>query len=84
MPQALCEAILYHHDDSIFQDQDAVSPQALTLVAIARLADHFNDDSATAHGHYAWDRVGDQVLEDLDLSEGECLTLRDELANLHG
>lgn len=84
LPNALCEAILYHHDDSIFQDQDAVSPQALTLVAIARLADHLNDDSASAHSQHEWDRVGDLVLEHLDLSEGECLTLRDELMNLQG
>lgn len=84
LPQALCEAILYHHDDSIFQDQDAVSPQALTLVAIARLADHLNDDGASAHSHHEWDRVGDEVLEHLDLSSGDCLTLSDEVASLHG
>ncbi len=27
--------------------------------------------------------MGDQVLEHLDLIEGDCLSLRDELANLH-
>lgn len=84
LPSVLCEAILYHHDDSIFQDQDAVSPQALNLVAIARLADYLNEDGTSAHSRHEWDRVGDQVLEHLDLSEGDCLSLRDELANLQG
>ena len=84
LSQALCEAILYHHDDSIFEDQDAVSPQALTLVAIARLADHLIDANASPHSQHEWARVGDQVLEHLDLSEGDCLNLRDELETLHG
>ncbi len=82
LPPVLCEAILYHHDDSVFQDRDAVSPRALTLIAIARLADYLNEDGASAHVQHEWDRVGDQVLAHLDLSEAKCLNLRGELANL--
>lgn len=84
LPTDICEAILYHHDDSIFQDQDAISPKALTLVAIARLADHLYDDNAATHSHGEWDRVGDQVLEHLEFSEGECIDLKDEMSNMLG
>jgi hypothetical protein len=44
LPEAICEGILYHHDPSVFDDKDSVNPQALTLIAINAMAEHFHDD----------------------------------------
>lgn len=80
LPEVICEAIRYHHDVSIFKDKEAISPQALTLIAITRLAEHFNDEYVRLHTDPEWARMGQHVLAHLGLQESEYLDLRDELA----
>lgn len=80
LPELLCEAIRYHHDLSVFEDKEIISPQALTLIAITRLAEHFNDEYVRLHNDPEWARMGGYVMDHLGLQETEYLDLREELA----
>lgn len=80
LPSTICEAILYHHDRSVFDDKESISPPALTLVAISHLAEHFNDEYVRMRSNPDWARMRDRVLAHLGLQETEYLDLRDELA----
>ena len=82
LPAPICEAIRFHHDHSIFQDKDSISAQALTLVAISRLAEHFNDEYVRMRSNPEWDLLGASVLEHLGLDENDYLDMREELANI--
>jgi HD-like signal output (HDOD) protein len=79
LPELLCEAIRYHHDLSVFEDKEIISPQALTLIAITRLAEHFNDEYVRLHNDPEWARIGRPVMDHLGLQETEYLDLREEL-----
>lgn len=80
LPEVICEAIRYHHDFSVFQDREIVSPQALTLIAINRLAEHFNDEYVRLRNDPEWTKMSREVLAHLGLQETEYLDLREELA----
>lgn len=82
LPSTICEAIRFHHDHSIFKDRDSISAQALTLVAISRLAEHFNDEYVRMRSNPEWDLLGTAVLEHLGLDENDYLDMREELANI--
>lgn len=82
LPQPLCEGILRHHDLSVFEPDDEISPQALTLISIAYLAEHLNDAQAVTGNHSQWDAVGEKVLEHLGLEDGEYENLSEEIAEL--
>ena len=79
LPAPICEAIRFHHDLSVFGDKGSISQQALTLVAISRLAEHFNDEYGRMRSNPEWERTSEQVLDFLGLEETEYLDLRDEL-----
>lgn len=82
LPLPICEGILRHHDASVFADDDAISPQALTLISIAHLAEHLNDAQTEKGSHAQWDGVREPVLEYLGLEEGEYENLKEEIAEL--
>lgn len=78
LPAPICEAIRYHHDPSVFAETGSLSPLALTLVAISRLAEHFNDEYVRMRRNPEWEKVGAQVLEHLGFCENDYLDLREE------
>lgn len=82
LPEAICEGILYHHDRSVFDDSAAVSPQALTLIAINALAEHFNDEYVRLRSNSGWERIGARALDHLGLQEDEYCDLREDLTKL--
>ena len=79
LPSPLCEAIRYHHDASVFSDKTSIPPQALTLVSISHLAEHFHDQYMRMRSNPEWERVREMVLEHLGLQETDYFDLRDEL-----
>ena len=79
LPVPLCEAIRHHHDPLVFAEKSSLSSLALTLVAISRLAEHFNDEYVRMRRNFEWDKIGTQVLDHLGFSENEYLDLRDDL-----
>lgn len=79
LPAPICEAIRYHHDPSVFSDKGSLSPLALTLIAISRLAEHFNDEYGRMRSNPEWAHIRPQVLEHLGFSENDYFDLRDEL-----
>lgn len=82
LPQPICEGILRHHDASVFDANDEISPQALTLISIAHLAEHLNDAQAVTGNHAKWDGVREPVFEHLGLMDSEYENLREEIAEL--
>ena len=52
----ICEAIRFHHDLSVFGDKGSISPQALTLIAILRLDEHFNDEYGRMRSNPEWEK----------------------------
>lgn len=82
LPPAICEGILRHHDPSVFDDRDEISPQALTLIAITYLAEHLNDEYLLLGGHSQWDQMREKVLRHLGFLDAEYLNLKEEIAAL--
>jgi len=82
LPQPLCEGILRHHDPSVFDANDTISPQALTLIAITYLAEHLNDEHVMLGDHAQWDDMRERVLAHLGLLDVEYLNLKEEVAEL--
>ena len=82
LPEVICEAIRYHHDLSVCEDNDAISSQARTLLAITRLAEHFNDEYVRMRSNPEWEKMGARVLDYLGLKETEYLDLREELSSM--
>ena len=82
LPPPICEGILRHHDPAVFDASDEISPQALTLIAIAYLAEHLNEDYLPSGGHSQWEPVGEKVLTHLGFLEAEYLNLKEEVAAL--
>lgn len=79
LPEAICEAILYHHDESVFDDVGAVSPRALTLIAINALSEHFHDEYVRQRESSSSERMRCRALDHLGLTEDEYCDLREEL-----
>lgn len=82
LPPFICEGILRHHDTSVFDEGDEISPQALTLIAIAYLAEHLNHSQAVSGSHANWDGVREPVLEHLGLLDEEYENLKEEIADM--
>lgn len=82
LPPTICEGILRHHDPSVFDTNDEISPQALTLIAITYLAEHLNDDYMQFGGHSQWAHMRERVLDHLGLMDAEYLNLKEEVAAL--
>jgi HD-like signal output (HDOD) protein len=80
LPPSICEGILRHHDPTVFNDRDGISPQALTLIAITYLAEHFNDETLLLGDHSQWDSMSEKVLNHLGFQDGEYLNLKEEIA----
>jgi HD-like signal output (HDOD) protein len=82
LPPTICEGILRHHDPSVFDDPNGISPQALTLIAITYLAEHLSGEDMEFGDHSQWDQVRDPVLDHLGLLDTEYLNIKDEVAAL--
>jgi HD-like signal output (HDOD) protein len=82
LPSAICEGILRHHDPSVFNEHDAISPQALTLIAIACLSEHLNDQGQSIGNHSQWERLHEPVLAHLGFLDAEYENLKEEVADL--
>lgn len=82
LPEAICEGILHHHDPLVFDDKDSVNPQALTLIAINAMAEHFHDDYFFMRGNSRWGMIGARVLDHLGLRDDEYSDLREDLTSM--
>jgi HD-like signal output (HDOD) protein len=82
LPPAICEGILRHHDPSVFDAADEISPQALTLIAINYLAEHLNDDFLVAGEQSQWAQMSEPVLAHLGLQDIDYFNLKEEIAGL--
>jgi len=79
LPQAICEAILHHHDESVFDDLESVSPGALTLIAINALSEHLHDECLRQRETRSSKGMRCRALDHLGLTEDEYCDLRDEV-----
>jgi HD-like signal output (HDOD) protein len=82
LPEAICEGILYHHDASVFDDQDNLSSLTLTLIAINAMAEHFHDEHFRLRGNSRWAMIGGRALDHLGLHDDEYCDLREDLASM--
>jgi len=82
LPPTICEGILRHHDATVFDDPNSISPQALTLIAITYLAEHLSGEDMEFGEHSQWEQVRDPVLDHLGLLDIEYLNMKDEVAAL--
>ncbi|MEY2632664.1 MAG: hypothetical protein RIR00_1318 [Pseudomonadota bacterium] len=82
LPPTICDAILRHHDVTVFREEDSTEPTARMLVAINFLAEHLNDTMVRMRGDEQWERVGGQTLEYLGLNHAEYLELKEDVLNV--
>jgi HD-like signal output (HDOD) protein len=82
LPDAVCEAILRHHDTDCFQETGGANPMARTLVAINMLAEHLNETAQRMRQDIQWERHGDTVLDYLGLSQSDYLDIFDRVQSL--
>lgn len=82
LPPSICEAILRHHDVSIYAKSDNVAPVVRTLVAINFLAEHLNDTMIRLRSDEQWEHIGEATLDYLGLGQDEYLELREDVVAL--
>jgi HD-like signal output (HDOD) protein len=82
LPDVLCEAIQRHHDRSLYAPDSGISAQALTLIAVNRLAENVHCTVLTLRPDPEWELIGSEVLEHLGLSRDEDADLREEISSL--
>ena len=79
LPDAIGEAIMRHHDHSIFTGDAKISPTARTLIAVVLLADQIHDDALNMRDSPPWHLLGEHVFAHLDLSPTEYADLKEEV-----
>ena len=82
LPDALCEGIQRHHDLTAFQPGEKISGEALTLIAICRLAEHLHDNVRRMRSGEEWERSSQVVLQYLGFTNDEYLDLADHVLEL--
>ena len=83
LPDAICEAIMRHHDMMIFTRGDHVSPAARTLIAVVLLAEQIHDEVLRMRNSPQWDSLGEHVLAHLGLDQAEYIDLKEEVLNMN-
>ncbi len=82
LPDTICEAILRHHDISIFTRGDHISPTARTFIAVVLLAEQIHDEVMRMRNSPPWDLLGSDVLAHLGLDQAEYVDLKEEVLGL--
>ncbi|MDK2124184.1 HDOD domain-containing protein [Parachitinimonas caeni] len=83
LPVTLQQAILHHHAFSLLQTEDAsLEPQALTLIALARLAEHLVITRSKLSRDPGWSAVGGIVVGYLGLHSDDIEHLAEEASQL--
>lgn len=79
----ICEAILYHHEcEEVFNQEDANSSPAVTLLGILKFAEHIDFElhqAARSDLQTDWESLGDSITGYLNWSENDLSELRDEI-----
>lgn len=75
LPQHICQAILHHHDNTIFS---SISDSVGRLIGIVHMAELIVDEHM-CQKNPEWEQVADDVLACLGLSEGEFWELKDDM-----
>lgn len=85
LPEPVCKAILYHHDDTIFTAKDeSVATRVCDLIGIVHMAECIADERLHVRDK-EWHQFEQDVLEHFELSEREFVELKkDILAHLNG
>jgi HD-like signal output (HDOD) protein len=80
LPEKIAQAILCHHDLSIFDSASHdIKSEVCTLIAITRLAEHIVHGFLRLTIDSEWQKIGDHVLKHLGMAENEYEDLRDEI-----
>lgn len=80
LPETICQAILCHHDLSIFDNvSHDINGEVCTLIAITRLAEHIAHGFLRLTVDAEWEKIGAHALRHLGLGENEYEDLRDEI-----
>ena len=80
LPESICQAILCHHDLSIFDNvSHDINGEVCTLIAITRLAEHIAHGFLRLTVDAEWEKIGAHALRHLGLGENEYEDLRDEI-----
>lgn len=74
LPDAMCEAILRHHDTTLFADE-TVAPQTRDFVGVAQLADHVQQVTMRATEDIEWAKTGHLVLKHFGLTHEDYVNL---------
>lgn len=77
LPDALCQAILWHHDPEVFAPGDAVPDAVRAFVGILHFAEHIHHARMRSAEDVEWERFGPPVLAYFALGEDDYLNLTD-------
>lgn len=81
LPEHLCQAILRHHDRSLFQDHHA-DETVKCLVAVAHLAGYLENRASSSSPDLEWVKFGRDILTCLMIPEEELPELEHEATTL--
>lgn len=82
LPAALYEAILRHHDITIYTIPDSIQPRIRTLIALGRLAEHLRETLLRMLGDHGWEKVEGHVLNALGISAAELDDIKEEVSQM--
>ena len=82
LPATLYEAILRHHDITIYTMPDSIQPRIRTLIALGRLAEHLRETLLRMLGDHGWEKTGSHVLNALGISAAELDDIKEEVSQM--
>ncbi len=80
LPEALSEAILYHHDLSILTTCEGVSVEACNLIALSYVAEHVRDYMRMSE-HPTWKKYGPLAMDQLGITMDNLNDIKEEIAH---
>lgn len=86
LPDALCQAILWHHDQEVFDETRQISDAIRNFVGVVHLAQHIHHIRTRSVVDVEWERFSAPILAHFALNEEDYLNLvdavQDKLAEL--
>lgn len=82
LSDVITQSILLHHEPDVLHRADGTHPGTRTLVAVNILAEHLNDTSLRMRSDAQWERIGDEILEYLGLTDSEYSELKEDVVAL--
>lgn len=82
MSDLICQSILHHHDFAVINGAGSTHPGTRTLVAVNFLSEHLHETMLRLRADHQWERIGEDILDYLGLTQSEYAEIREDVVGL--